>query len=166
MPLRSLIQTAPERLSDFLMAADDRFEDAETLLVERRFDAAVYMFGYAAEMWLKAACLRLRGLGPTSPVKPGLAALRYWMKVTVPVVAFTDYHDLSFFAQSILSLRSSLGRPLPLPLAVDLQSRVINGLYPEWIVDMRYRRTNLAAADAWAALNNTWWVKMNWLSLT
>jgi hypothetical protein len=81
MPLRSLVQTAPERLSDFLQAADDRYEDAETL-------------------------------------------------------------------------------------AIGLRSHVVNGLHPEWIVDMRYRRSNLAAADAWAALNNSWWVKMNWLTLT
>jgi len=166
MPLRSTILATPERLSDFLLAADDRFADAEELLAQQRSDASVYLFGYAAEMWLKATCLRLRGLGPTAPAKAGLTTLKHWMKSAAPAVPFTDYHDLAFYAQAVPTLRSSIGRPLSAVQAAELQARVVNGLYAEWVVDMRYHRVGLTPTEAWTALADTWWVKMNGLSLT
>jgi hypothetical protein len=166
MPLRAAIKASPETLSDMLLAAEDRYLEAEDLLVQQRFDGCVYLLGYATEMWLKAACLRLRSLGPPTQVKAALAALKSYMKLSAPGVIFSDYHDLAYFAACIAHLRQHLGRPLPLALATELQSRVVNGLYPEWLVDMRYRRSGLTAADAWSALLNAWWVKSNWPSLT
>ena len=62
MPLRSLVKASPETLSDLLLAAEDRYGEAEDLLMHQRFDGSVYLFGYSCEMWMKAACLRLRGL--------------------------------------------------------------------------------------------------------
>ena len=162
MPLRQFIRNSPETLSDMLLAADDRYLEGEELLLAQRFDGCVYLFGYAAEMWLKAACLRLRGNGPASPVKAGLPALRAWMKGVAPHVLFTDYHDLAFLAACVRTLRDGAGRPLPSDLATELQDRVMAGLHERWVVDMRYRRSALAAADAWAALLDTWWVKNNW----
>jgi hypothetical protein len=166
MPLRNLITASPETLSDMLLAAEDRYQEAEELLMQQRFDGCVYLLGYAAEMWLKAACLRLRSHGLSTRVKAALPALRSYMGLTAPLVPFRDYHDLAFFAESIAHLRRQQGRLLSISLSTELQSRVVNGLYPEWMVDMRYRRCSLTAADAWAALLNAWWVKNNWVSLT
>jgi hypothetical protein len=81
-------------------------------------------------------------------------------------VPTADFHDLAFLAETVAQLRQQQGRPLSLTLAAELQSRVVNGLYQEWLVDMRYRRSGLTAVDAWTALVNTWWLKHNWLSLT
>lgn len=166
MPLRNLIKASPETFSDLLLAADDRYREGEELLMRGEFDGCVYLLGYAAEMWLKAACFRLQGVPPTAPVKAALPALRSWMRIQAPHVAFSDYHDLGFFAQFVMQFRRLQGRALPLPVTTELQSRVVNGMHAEWIVDMRYRRCGLAASDAWAALLNTWWLKNNWLSLT
>src|SRR5258708_36523023 len=99
MALRSLVKASPETLSDMLLAAEDRYQEGEDLLVQQRFDGSVYLFGYSCEMWLKAACLRLRGLGPTASVKSALPALKTWMKYKAPAVSFENYHDLSYLAR-------------------------------------------------------------------
>ena len=166
MPLRNLIRSSPETLSDMLLAAEDRYRDAEELLVQERFDGCVYLLGYASEMWLKSACLRLQSHRPSVQVKAALPPLKSYMKLTAAHVPFTDYHDMAFFAACIAHLRIQQGRALPVAVARELQSRVVNGLHPEWMVDMRYRRCGLTAADAWSALLNAWWVKTNWSSLT
>ncbi|MDB5301392.1 MAG: hypothetical protein JWO87_3055 [Phycisphaerales bacterium] len=166
MPLRNTVKGFPETLSDMLLAADDRYREAEALLVEHEFDGCVYLLGYAAEMWLKAACLRLRGLSATVLVKGALPPLKKWMQSTVPSTTFTDYHDLSYLAECVFQLRLAQGRPLAVPLAVELRTLIVSGLHGEWIVDMRYRRSGLSAADAWSALSQAWWMKNNWLSLT
>src|SRR5207237_3071418 len=98
MPLRQAILASPETLSDMLLAAEDRYREAEELLLDQEFDGAVYLLGYAAEMWLKATCLRLRGHGPTVQVKDTLGTLKAFMRNVAPSVPFSDYHDLSFFA--------------------------------------------------------------------
>jgi hypothetical protein len=165
MPLRALIQSSPETLSDILIAAEDRYREAEELLLAQQFDGCVYLLGYAAEMWLKAACMRLRGNGPGAPVKPALPPLRVWMQSAAPQVRFSDYHDLSYWCECVAQLRMRQARPLPPALAAELDLRVSNGLHREWIVEMRYRRSGLTAADAWSALMNTWWVRTNWGSL-
>src|SRR5580658_5603332 len=123
MPLRSLISTSLETISDFVLAAQDRYEEAETLLQNDQFDGAVYLLGYAAEMWLKVSCLRLQQLRPSDPVRPALAPLRRKMRQIAPAVGFTDYHDLSFFAQAVIALRKNLNRPLALVYEQELQSR-------------------------------------------
>ena len=167
MPIRQFITGKPETATDFLLAADDRDADAEELVIQQRFDGAVYLFVYAVEMWLKVACLRLRGLGPAVQVKAALPPLKAWMK-TYPsaMAAPADGHDLAYYADCIDALRGNAQRPLPLNLSAGLRAHVSNGMHPEWKVDMRYRHSGLTAADAWAALANASWVRTNWLSLT
>lgn len=165
MPVRAHVANNPETLSDLLLAAEDRYADAEELLVQCRFDGAVYLLGYAAEIWLKAVCLKLRGAIPTSQVKAALGPLKAFMTLTAPHVAFTNYHDLSYLVECVAALRLSAGRPLPAALETELRTRV-GGLHGEWIVDMRYRRVGVTSAEVWAALINAWWLKTNWVHLT
>ena len=166
MPLRALVRANPETLSDFLLAANDRYREAEELLLAQEYDGCVYLLGYAAEMWLKSACLRLRGLGPVDRVKDALPALKKAMKQIAPTVPFVDNHDLSYFVECVLHLRAYWGRPLPLDLERELRQQVSMALHEEWTVEMRYRRSALTAPDAWAALLNAWWIKGNWTQLT
>jgi hypothetical protein len=166
MPLRSFVAANPETINDMVLAADDRYDEAEHLLQQQAFDGAVYLMGYAAEMWLKVVCLRLRGLAPTTQVKPALAPLKVWARSLVVALLPKDGHDLSYFAQCIPPLRAAAGRPpLGPTISSELAVKITNGLYPEWIVDMRYRRSAVPATGAWDALNNAWWLKTNWTHL-
>jgi hypothetical protein len=148
-----------------LLAAEDRYREAEELLLDQELDGCIYLFGYAVEMWMEAACLRLRAVGPAAHVKAALPPLKAWMKLTAPTVVFTDYHDLEYFAECVIQLRHNQSRPLPLTLLRDLQVYVMHGMHSEWVVDMRYRRSGLTQRDAWNALLNAWWARTNWTLL-
>lgn len=167
MLLRAFVKANPETLSDFLLAADDRYREAEELLLAEEYDGCVYLLGYAAEMWLKSSCLRIQEVGPSRRVKDdALPALKKKMKVIAPDLHCSDSHDLSYFAECVICLRAWSGRPLPGDLVEQLRERISRGLHEEWIVEMRYRRSALTAADAWDALHNAWWMKTNWPSLS
>ena len=166
MPLRQTVLSSPETLSDLLLAADDRYREAEELLVAQELDGCVYLFGYSVEMWLKSACLRLRGHGPVDQVMAALPPLKSWMKHVAPATTFTSYHDLNYLGACVLELRLHQARPVVGTLLTDFRARILTAMHDGWIVDMRYRRSGLTAQDAWDALVNAWWMKQNWTSLT
>ncbi len=163
MPLRQIVLASPETLSDMLLAAEDRYLDAEELLARHRFDGCVYLLGFSAEMWLKAACMRLRGLRPPAEVWSALVALKSFMRQIAPHVVFAGYHDLSFYVRCIEAIRLQQGRPLPSDLLRELHATIVGGLYEEWIVDMRYRRSGTTEPRAWRSLQRAWWIKSNWI---
>jgi hypothetical protein len=148
-----------------LLAAEDRYREAEKLILEQEFDGAVYLLGYAVEMWLKAACLRLQTTNPLVQIKPSLAPIKNWMRLKAPAIPFTDFHDLSFLGEYLLRFRQDQGRPLAAAMRLELTSHIISGLHQEWAVEMRYRRAGLVASDAWSALLQAWWMKINWIYL-
>ena len=167
MPLRAHVEANPETLSDFLLAADDRYREAEKLLEAEEYDGCVYLLGYAVEIWLKSSCLRLRKVGPTDRVLDALSALKGVMEMIAPRVPCPKYwrHDLSYFVECMHHLRTRAKRPLSPAVEQELRQQISSGLYEEWAVEMRYRRSALTAFDAWKAFKNARWMKKNWVKL-
>jgi hypothetical protein len=62
MPKRLPARWQPETIREFRAAARQRFQDALALAGSGRRTGAVYLWGYSAEIILKAAYFRLRGL--------------------------------------------------------------------------------------------------------
>jgi hypothetical protein len=58
----------PDCIREFRAAARQRFDDAITLAARGRRTGAIYLWGYAAEMVLKAAYFTLVGLVETAPI--------------------------------------------------------------------------------------------------
>ena len=56
MLLRRRIQSTPETVQDFELAAEQRFWDGMQLLVSGHLFAGIYLLGYTAEILLKLAC--------------------------------------------------------------------------------------------------------------
>jgi len=150
------------------LAAKDRCRDAEELFLRQRFDGCVYLLGFAAEMWLKIVCMTLNPLGSKfdDDVMTAMKKLKQSMRQRTPAVKCKDFHDLEFFVRCIEELRLRKGDPLPPPRQTELRSRMIQGIYEEWIVDMRYRRSNLTEVDAQSALENVWWIQSTWDDFT
>src|SRR6478752_2621710 len=59
---------APDCIRNLERAAELRFEDAESLRADSRFLSALYLYGYAVEMCLTAACFRCEGFSLGSPI--------------------------------------------------------------------------------------------------
>jgi hypothetical protein len=66
MPRRLLDRCQPDSIREFRAAARRRFEDALELAGQGRRTGAIYLWGYTAEMTLKAAYFALLGLADTA----------------------------------------------------------------------------------------------------
>jgi hypothetical protein len=68
MPRRLLARCLPHCIREFRAAARERFDDAISLAAAGRRTGAIYLWGYAAEMTLKAAYFPLVAFGPTQVI--------------------------------------------------------------------------------------------------
>lgn len=68
MPRRLLDRCQPDSIREFRASARQRFDDALSLAVTGHRTGAIYLFGYTAEMTLKAAYFSLIGLAETYPI--------------------------------------------------------------------------------------------------
>jgi hypothetical protein len=68
MPRRLLDRCHPDSIREFRASARQRFDDALTLMAAGRRTGAIYLWGYSAEMVLKASYFTLSGLAETDPI--------------------------------------------------------------------------------------------------
>jgi hypothetical protein len=71
MPKMLLARWQPESIREFRASAQQRFEDGLALAGQGHRTGAIYLWGYSAEMTLKAAYFRLTGLKDTDPITWG-----------------------------------------------------------------------------------------------
>lgn len=71
MPKRLVARRRPDSIREFRLAARQRFDDGLALVAADRRAGAIYLWGYAAEMTLKAAYFALTGMadGDEIPLK-------------------------------------------------------------------------------------------------
>jgi len=68
MPKRLPARWQPDSIREFRASARQRFEDGLALAARGRRTGAIYLWGYSAEMNLKAAYFRLTGLAETDAI--------------------------------------------------------------------------------------------------
>jgi hypothetical protein len=82
MPRRLLDRCQPDSIVEFLASARQRYNDGLTASAGGRRLAAIYLWGYSAEMTLKAAYFTLIGVGDVVPltmpghIRPAIARVR------------------------------------------------------------------------------------------
>jgi hypothetical protein len=164
MPLRYELESQPETLSDFLLAADQKYLEGLELMAADRLGAGIYLMGFTAEMLLKAACFRFDGAGLGDEVADLLAPARDWLRSRLLRVDYESYHSLLFWCVLLQSKRSQSGRPLPLSLETELVG-CVRRLYDTWWIDMRYRPDQATPVQAQNVYNDTTWIMDNYSSL-
>ncbi len=68
MPRRLIDRCQPDCIREFRLAARQRFDDALVLAASGRRTGAIYLWGYTAEMTLKAAYFSLIGMAETDTI--------------------------------------------------------------------------------------------------
>jgi hypothetical protein len=159
MALRRQILGSPETFADLAWAAEERFREAEALLLHARFAGAIYLLGLASEMWLKLAAFRLIGAAPGAPIGGLLPVIRTWMAARLPSVTPEGYHSLRFWAEFLALRRQHAGRPLPAEVAGALRHHVVGRLYEDWKIDLRYRKVIPDERQAWRVYNDACWLR-------
>lgn len=112
MPRTLLNRCASDSIREFRAAAQQRFEDGRALALADRRTAAIYLWGYSAEMTLKAAYFAVLGFTDTQTIT--LADLRA-AALTAPALGVVwpglphhpRLHDLRAWAELLTATRAA-----------------------------------------------------------
>lgn len=149
LPVLARIQA--ETPTVMLQAAEARLREAETLLENGRWDGAVYLAGYVAEMLLKVAFCNL---DPTFPINGtvdsvfGPARVLWQSLAPGQPLPFQHKHSLQFWEQALEPHRRASGiSPMEWGDAL-LMSKHLNTIRLHWQVDLRYQAPLAAPEEA------------------
>ena len=154
--LRRQLDTTPETVADFDLAAESRYWDGCQLITQGHGLGGIYLLGYAGEMILKHACFRIDRARPADPVGGFFGPIRAWMGHHYGTIARENYHSLLFWAYYLRGKRRETGVPLPNPIDWELVRRT-RRLYSIWSVDLRYRGWVAPAAEAQTVYDDVTW---------
>lgn len=136
---------APDTTKSLTRAAEERIEDAGRLLAEKRFLAALYLFGYSVEMVLAAAYFRSAGFLPSMPIdretrhRHMVRARQMTMETGEPLMD-SDPHPLVGWARSLQRQRSA--SPDLTARQVQLLANAVDKaemVYKHWRPELRYK---------------------------
>ncbi len=163
MPKRVPERCRPDSIAEFRAAARERFRDGLSAARVGRRTAAVYLWGYAAEMTLKAAYFQVIGFAPTRPIT--IADLRGGA-ANAPRLGFrwagNNLHHVESWAQLLAMTRASnpaWAYPRPsFGNEVVMRARRLQRLWSEILryhknVAYRFEVDQVRAAAEWLLLN-------------
>jgi hypothetical protein len=150
----------PETPQSFVLAAEERFFDAQELFAKGRTTGALYLAGFVAEMLLKHACFRLRGAAVTDPVDRMFGPAMAWARRRMPRIKHEGKHSLWFWAMYVRRMRRELGRHFSEDFDQDLLRRARN-LRRSWSVDLRYCEVVAPSVEVKQALVDVAWIRSN-----
>jgi hypothetical protein len=153
-------QLGYDTISRFVKSAPLRLEEGDVLSKDYRL-AAIYLYGYAAEMILKAAYFKnLR--------YPVIAEIDRDTRNRAMAVAqvngfmHRDPHDIAGWARLLVWDRATLRTPAYEPaLSRQIVSKSIT-VYENWRPEMRYRNTSPAAATVAIVRSAVGWLVTNY----
>jgi hypothetical protein len=124
-------------------AARQRFEEASLLYYGRRTYAAIYLYGYAIEMWLKAAYFHNEGIiaAFTDPISR-VDRDRAWSQRIAAGAPnrSTNHHDIAIWADLLIYIRQTAGiYPPYVPLTITTLRNYAAIAYDHWNEEMRYQ---------------------------
>jgi len=155
-----------DSIAQFRASACIRNEDAKILADSGRGAAAIYLWGYVAEMILKAACFTLLGYRKTQPISMHDLRSAHKLATDIHRIQWSgSFHDLSRWAQLLIQHSIKLGRGHP---DSDFSKDVIEHserIYERWREIMRYKKNRAYPAETGAVARSTEWLLTNSLRL-
>src|SRR5262249_2311575 len=147
MPKRLPARWQPESIREFRVSAQLRFEDGLALAGKGHRTGAIYLWGYSAEMTLKAAYFRLTGLAETDVItwgghiQPAIIRGRNVLGIAWPMSG--QGHNVRAWAELLVAERAAMpGAAYVHPFGQEVQDcgQSIGQL---WSETLRYHK-NLA----------------------
>ena len=118
MPKRLTDRLKPDSIDEFIAAACERYCDGIELAGQSRRTAAIYLFGYSAEMLLKASYFRAVGvsrsasLGMQSHLRP---AVTHAQRLGVNWPRHHNLHYVQGWAELLVVFQQNRVSPVPIP---------------------------------------------------
>lgn len=131
-----------DSISQFRIAARIRSEDAWQLAAAGRSAAAIYLWGYTAEMTLKAAWFRLLGYPENRAISfRDLEAARTLATARYGIAwPGRNFHAVVHWAELLLQHRIALGRSYPDPRFGRTLIEHSQSVYERWRETLRYKK--------------------------
>lgn len=148
-------------------AAEQRYLDGLSLATgpERRTTGAIYLLGYAAEMTLKAAYYRIRGVGPLDDLSPELRGMRSRARyLGFPWGSGRSRHDVEDLAGLLIFERQARRIGLDPYFSVILQGHV-RVITEHWSEQLRYKEEVASEAEVTEFFRSVDWVISNYTLL-
>jgi len=143
MPRRLLDRCNPDSIREYRAAARQRFDDALAMAGQGRRTGAIYLWGYTAEMILKAAYFSLVGLAEThvltwkADLRPAIERGR---TLGIAWPAQGEGHNVRAWAELLVSVRAlSPATTYAAPFASEVQ-RQAQRIQQLWRETLRYRK--------------------------
>jgi hypothetical protein len=160
--LRAQLAAWSETLSDLARSAEDRYGDAQRLLIAGRFVGAVYLLGLSAEMWLKLASYRLYGARAADPVGGYARQVQNFMAANAQGVNRGSGHSLQYWTEFILRFSAISGRLLSKEQSGRLRHHLLHRLFEDWDINLRYRPAPVPPELARRVFADAAWLRANW----
>jgi hypothetical protein len=162
MPLIARI-SATHTIREFRQAATLRYNEGRRLTIAGDRLAAIYLWGYTAEMLLKAAYFRLMLYGPTTPITMVdlQAARTYALGLGL---AFGNLHDLPGWRALLIEEHRIRGSPYKSSFARSITTRV-GRIHQHWREHLRYRKNRPYLGEVNQTLQNVTWLLSEYRSL-
>ena len=164
MPKRLLDRCNPDSIVEFRAAARQRYDDALALAAQGRRTAAIYVWGYAAEMTIKAAYFSFLGHPQRAPIT-WLGQLLPAINAGQAMIAWPNQgkgHNVRAWAEFLVLSRAAnpaTAYPASFAWEVQTQGQRIGQLWRETLryhknVAYRYEADQVRQATEWFLLNS------------
>lgn len=142
-------------------AASARLEEARWLIGEDYYLAGIYLCGYAAEMWIGSAYLKLIGFSPSEPIDEK----RRWAIIKMAsqrAVLSEPSHPLDGWARLLVVDKASLTPPgYDATFRTAIVARV-NTIARHWSPRLRYRDLDATPRQAHETIDAATWLATNY----
>ena len=139
MPRRLPDRFQSDSILEFRAAARQRSLDAIMLEAAGRRTAAVYLWGYVAEMILKAAFFEVSGFSNIQAIT--INDLRTGLRTWAGAVSHSNLHHLGLWAEALVTLRASKpGLAYADPALGSQVTAKAHSLYALWRETIRYHK--------------------------
>jgi hypothetical protein len=154
---------AADSVRQFRVAAQLRCEDAWRLFRANRGTAAIYLWGYCAEMTLKAAYFTLLGYPERQPILLRDLRLAVANAGTCGIQwpPGGGFHAIFHWARLLVEHRNRLGRPYASPAFGDAVVRHSQSVYERWRETLRYKTNRAYPFEVAAVAHSTTWLLEN-----
>lgn len=164
MPRRLIERCQPDCIREFRVSADQRYNDGVSLAAAGRRTAAIYLWGYVAEMTLKAAYFSLTGLAPMDRItwvanlQPAINRGRVTFRIAWPAPGAG--HNVGAWAELLVAERAFAGAPYTPPFDLEVQ-RVGQRIWLLWRETLRYHKNFAYLHEVRQVREATEWLLVN-----
>jgi hypothetical protein len=142
MAKKQLEMFGPDTISKFEKSAQMRIAEGDLLAKDHPL-TAIYLYGYAAEMTLKAAYFRNLGFGAVDEIDPN-ERNRAMARARASDLMGFDPHDIPGWARLLVRDKGTIHLPA---YHSRLEKKIVANaisIYENWRPEMRYRHTTPA----------------------